>query len=304
MQTRRQFIASTAAIAAGSMLAPGPVFAASSLTLGDMQIDTLSDGNLVLPTDFITGGMPQPETTNILEAYGVNGPQLTPPCNVTLLRDGTNTVLFDLGAGPNFQPSAGKLMVAMDALGVGVEEVTHVVFTHGHPDHIWGLLDDFDEPVFANAEHMIGDIEFAYWTDPNTVDRIGDARKTFAVGAARRIGMIADAFTQIKDGQEVLPGIAARLTPGHTPGHLSFELRSGTQSAMVVGDAIGNHHVAFEKPDWAAGSDQEPDKAAKTRAKLMDELATSAMPLIGFHLPENGIGYAERKGTGYRYVAL
>lgn len=304
MQTRRHFIASTAAFAASAVLLPRQVFAATTLTLGDVRLDTLSDGNLVLPADFITAGMPQPETNTILSSYGVAGSQMTPPCNVTLLRDGTNTVLFDLGAGSDFQPSAGKLSAAMDALGVKADDVTHVVFTHGHPDHLWGLLDEFDEPVFANAEHMIGSIEFDYWIDPGTVDTIGDARKTFAAGAARRLGVIAESVRRVNDGEEVLPGVAARLTPGHTPGHLSFEIRSGSTSAMVVGDVIGNHHVAFEKPDWATGSDQDPELAARTRVRLMDEIATSAIPLIGYHLPENGIGHIERKGNAYRFVPL
>ena len=303
MQTRRQFLISSGAAATAAVV-PRIAFAASRLQVGAMQIDTLLDGSLVLPRNFITAGMLEPQTGEILASYGITGPQLTPPCNVTLLRDGDRTVLFDLGSGPNFQPTAGKLLDAMSVLDVSPEDVTHVVFTHAHPDHIWGLLDDFDEPVFADAEHMIGDIEFDYWMDPNTVDRIGDARKTFAVGAKRRLEVIAEMVTRIEDDQEILPGVTARLTPGHTPGHLSFELRSGSQSAMVVGDAIGNHHIAFEKPDWAAGSDQEPDLAAKTRAKLMDELASSAMPLIGYHLPDSGIGIAERKGSGYRFVAI
>ncbi len=304
MQTRRHFIVSTAALAASAVFLQRQVFAATTLTLGNVQIDTLSDGNLVLPADFITAGMPQPETNAILATYGVTGNQMTPPCNVTLLRDGTNTVLFDLGAGPDFQPTAGKLSAAMEALGVSPDDVTHVVFTHGHPDHLWGLLDEFDEPVFANAEHMIGAAEFDYWMDPGTVETIGDARKTFAAGAARRLGVIAETVRRVNDGEEVLPGVAARLTPGHTPGHLSFEIRSGSTSVLVVGDAIGNHHVAFEKPDWATGSDQDPELAALTRTKLMDEIASSAIPLIGYHLPGSGIGHVERKGNAYRFVSM
>lgn len=304
MQTRRHFITSAAALVAGAAFFPRHLFAATTLTLGDVQIDTLSDGNLVLPADFITAGMPQLETDTILASYGVTGSQMTPPCNVTLLRDGTNTVLFDLGAGPDFQPTAGKLPAAMEALGVSADDVTHVVFTHGHPDHLWGLLDEFDEPVFANAEHMIGAAEFDYWMDPGTVDAIGDARKTFAAGAARRLSVIAETVRRVKDGEEVLPGVAAQLTPGHTPGHLSFEVRSGSASALVVGDAIGNHHIAFERPDWATGSDQDPELAARTRAKLMDEIASSAIPLIGYHLPGSGVGHVERKGSTYRFVAI
>lgn len=301
MLTRRHFLA------AGAALATSPVFfqrawAGSKLTLGAIEIDTLSDGNLVLPGDFILGGMPQEEMKAIVARYGLPTDQLTPPCNVTLLRDGANTVLFDVGAGPDFQPSAGKLSEAMETLGLAADDVTHVVFTHAHPDHLWGLLDEFDEPVFANAAFLIGQGEFDYWTDPDTVTAIGEARTSFAVGAARRLEAIADRLTFIADGQEILPGVAARLTPGHTPGHMAFEIRAGSDSVMVVGDAIGNHHIGFERPDWASGADQDPGTAATSRLALLDRIAAEKMRLIGFHLPGGGIGRAEKAETGYRFV--
>ena len=301
MLTRRQFFSATAA-ALALPLAPKRVWAGSSLTLGAMQIDTLSDGTLTLPGDFILGGMPQDEMQAIVTKYGLPTDQLTPPCNVTLMRDGTNTVLFDVGSGADFQPSAGKLIEAFDALGLTVDDVTHVCFTHCHPDHLWGLLDEFDEPVFPNAEFMIGQAEFDYWMNPETKTTIGDARTTFAVGAERRLSAIAETVRFVADGQEVLPGIAARLTAGHSPGHMAYQLGAGTESAMVVGDALGNHHVAFERPDWASGSDQDKDMAAATRVKLLDQLAADQMRLIGYHLPGGGIGRAEKSDAGYRFV--
>ncbi len=300
MLTRRTFLtAATASLAAP--FAPRRAWAISTLTLGDLRIDTLSDGNLMLPGDFIFAGLPQDELQPIVAKYGLSTDQLTPPCNVTLLRDGTNTVLFDVGAGPDFQASAGKLSEAMGALGLSVHEVTHVLFTHAHPDHLWGLLDDFDEPVFPNAEHMIGQAEFDYWTDADTVTSIGEARTTFAVGAARRLDVIADSVRLLADGEEPLPGIAARLTPGHTPGHLAFEI-AGSTPVMVLGDCIGNHHVAFERPDWLTGSDQDKGLAAETRVALLDRLVAENFVVTGFHLPGGGIGRAERDGAAYRFV--
>ena len=300
MLTRRHFLTAAAATLA-TPLAPRRLWAATTLALGETRIGTLSDGNLVLPGNFILGGMPEAEAQAIIARHALPTDQLTPPCNVTLLRDGTNTVLFDLGSGPDFQPSAGKLPEALAAMELTAGDITHVLFTHGHPDHFWGLLDDFDEPLFPNAQHMIGQAEYDYWTDPETAATIGEARASFAAGASRRLAVIADSVRLLADSEEALPGITARLTPGHTPGHLAYQI-AGPTPAMVLGDCIANHHVAFERPDWASASDQDPALAAATRTALLDRLAKDGHRIIGFHLPDGGIGRVERSDSGYRFV--
>ena len=171
-----------------------------------------------------------------------------------------------------------------------------------HPDHIWGLLDDFDEPLFYDATYMMGRAEWDYWWDPDTVNTIGDARAAFAVGAKRRMEVIEDSVQFFEDGQEILPGIAAVSTPGHTPGHMSFELRNGSDSALVIGDAIGNHHVAFRKPAWISGSDQDGDMAAASRKVLFDRITSEQMQIVGFHLPQGGMGRVDKDAEGYVFV--
>lgn len=302
--SRRDVVQGGLAGLAISGLGLRPRWSHAAIDLGGATVETLSDGHLTLPPEFIFGPMPQAELAPILEANGIApGTTLTPECNLTLLRANGNVVLFDAGAGAAFQDSAGKLAEAMDVIGLAPDEVTHVVFTHGHPDHLWGVLDDFDEPFFSEATHMIGKAEWEYWTDPATVDTIDAGRTAFAVGAARRLAAMEEAMSFFGDGEEILPGVAAMLTPGHTPGHMAFEIRSGSESLLVVGDAIGNHHVAFARPEWPSGSDQDQPTAAATRAALLDRLATEQMRLIGFHLPGGGLGRAEKSGEGYRFVS-
>lgn len=300
--TRRSLLGQATAIAALGVMGQR-VWANSVLSMGEVEINVLSDGNLVLPRDFILGPMPE-MADDILNQYGLTGDALTPDCNLTLLRDGTHTVVFDAGSGANFQPSAGQIMDALDAIGVDPADVTHVVFTHGHPDHLWGVLDDFDEPVFYNATHMIGAAEHAYWMDPDTVNSIGEERLAFAAGAKRYLEAIAEGLVLFDDGDEILPGITARLTPGHTPGHMSFDIQSGDETVTIIGDAIGNHHVAFAHPEWPSGSDQDQPRARDTRIALLDQLARDGTTFVGFHMPAPGIGRAERDGDGYRYVPL
>ncbi len=301
--TRRDFLATTSAALGTAGLGLTPGWARASTQLGAMQIDTLSDGFISLPFDMIYGPAPQDELGKVLSEKGIDRTQpYKSPLNVTLMRDADRVVLFDTGSGQSFQDSAGELVDALDALDLAVEDVTHVVFTHAHPDHLWGVLDEFDDPLFYEAEHMIGKTEWDYWIDPKTVDSIGQDRASFAVGAQRRLAAMEDAMTFFNDGEEILPGIAARATHGHTPGHMAFELRAGSESLMVVGDAIANTIVSFARPDWHSGTDQDMEMGAKTRASLLDQIASEKMQLIGYHLPDGGIGRAEKKDDGYRFV--
>ena len=281
-----------------------PHFAKSEIALGSASLTTVSDGSLMLPGSFIFEPMPQDQLDDVLSEFGVSKDRLTPECNLALYRDGENTVLFDVGSGPDFMPSAGTIVDSLDALGLAPEDITHVVFTHAHPDHIWGLLDEFDDPLFYDATYMMGRQEWDYWWNPETVSTIGEARAAFAVGAKRRMEAIEDSVVLFDDGSEILPGIAAVSSPGHTPGHMGFEIRNGSNAALVVGDAIGNHHVAFQRPSWESGSDQDAALAVKTRQMLFDRLTSEDLTLVGFHLPDGGMGKVEPYRDGYRFIGI
>ncbi len=301
--TRRRLLSAGATVlAAQGLLRPTSLWAATELAVEGRSIITLSDGMLMLPREMVVGDLADAQVTSILNEYGLTGDTFTPACNLTLLRDGDRTMLFDVGSGPDFMPSAGKLAEAMDAAGIDPSDVTDVVFTHGHPDHLWGLLDDFDEPVFPDAAYHMGRVEWDYWMDPATVENIDAGRQAFAVGASRRLPLIEGRVTLFDDGTEVLPGIVARATFGHTPGHMAFEVGMGSDAAMVVGDAIVNHHLAFELPEAQAASDQDPERGAVTRVELLNELASRQIAFVGFHLPEGGIGHVAREGDHFRFV--
>ena len=302
MITRRTLIQQAMITIGTSSLIPTQSWSSTKMTVGNFTIDALSDGNLILPKDMVLGAMPTDAVTEILARYAIDGDSLTPDCNVTLVRDGKRTILFDVGAGPEFMASAGKLQDALAAINVAPDDITHVIFTHAHPDHLWGLLDDFEDLTFPNATYMMGKAEWDYWIDPETVNTIGDTRTTFAVGAKRRLALLEDNITFLHDGEEILPGIAARATFGQTPGHMAIQVGAGTESVMILGDCIGNHHVAFEQPSWISGTDQDGTAGAATRVQLLDQLASEKMHVIGYHLPYPGIGRAEKRGDGYVFV--
>lgn len=302
--TRRTLFSGAIALAGGGLL-PRVSWANTTLTVGSGALDTLSDGYLVLPRSFLLAHVPVAKADAVLVGFGLaETDTLMPDCNVTLWREGDRVALFDAGSGRDFMPTAGSLVAAMDSLGVAPDGVTDVIFTHGHPDHLWGVLDDFDEPLFVNARHHMGHVEWDYWTDPTLPDTISLDRLTFAVGAARRLDILANNIALFADGDEVIPNVTARATFGHTPGHMAFEIASGDETVMVLGDCIANHHIAFVRPAWPNGSDQDMEQGSATRVALLNQLADDQTVFAGFHLPTPGIGRAERDGYAFRFVPL
>lgn len=301
--TRRDAMALIGATAALPLMPGLSTRAVADIALGAKTVTTVSDGNLVLPLDFVFPDVPQDELVALLEAAGQGGGAVEPDCNVTILKDGDRVVLFDVGSGPNFMPSAGKILDNIDAAGIAPEDVTDVLFTHAHPDHIWGLLDDFDEFVFPEANYYINQVEWDYWRADDTLDAMPEARKSFVVGAQNRLEALEDVIQFFNWGDEVLPGIEAVDTRGHTPGHTSFAIHDGSESVHVIGDAATNSIISFAHPEWPSGSDQDTETGIATRVALLDRLAGDQSRIVGFHLPEGGIGHVEKDGDGYRFVA-
>lgn len=286
----------------GATAIRSPALAIGRRALGDDELITINDGTLTLPIDFTFPDAPREELLALLAGSGSSTEVLEPDCNVTLLRRGNRLVIFDAGSGSNFVPTAGLLLEGLDEAGIDPADVTDVVFTHAHPDHLWGVADDFDELVFPNASYLIGQKEWDFWSSPDAISQVPEDRQNFVAGAQNRFAMIEDRIGFIAPGDEVLPGVEAVDTAGHTPGHLSFLVHGTEESVLVAGDALTNQPVTFAHPEWPSGSDQDPELAITTRLALLDRLAADRSGIIGYHMPHPGIGHVERDGTAYRFV--
>ena len=281
-----------------------PSFVHSEINLGRTKITTVSDGSITLPASLTFDTMPKNELDLIINEFSLSKDQLVRECNVTLVETEDRKILFDVGAGLYFLDGMGVILDSLDEQGLAPEDITDVIFTHAHPDHIWGVLDDFDDLLFPEAMYHIGRVEWDYWWNPETVNEVDESRVQTAVGAKTRFEALQDQIEFFDDGDEPIPGVLALMTPGHTPGHMSFEIANGSQSALIVGDALNNHHVAFKRPNWLSGLDQDPEMAALTRQKLLNRSSSEDMLLIGFHLPEGGIGRVVQSGKEYSFVNI
>ena len=298
---RRKFLKTSAL---GTLSISLPSFTLSQIDLGSATISTVSDGAITLPGSLsFDDSMPSGELAVILEDFDLSKDELTRECNLTLYESDTKKVLFDAGAGVDFLSGMGTLVESLEAIDLSTDDITDVVFTHAHPDHIWGVLDDFDDLTFQNANYHIGRTEWEYWFDTETVNKVREDRVAMAVGAKRRLEALEGNINLFDNNDEIIDGIKALLTPGHSPGHMSFEVGKSPQRALVVGDALNNHHVAFRKPEWiSVGLDQDPNLAAETRKKLLEKIVFEQLKIVGFHLPNGGIGHVEKIVEGYNFV--
>lgn len=271
--------------------------------VGEHTLHVLSDGNLSLPVSRLFESDEQAsEAKQLFEQAGLSTTDFLPPLNITLMQSADRLVLFDVGSGSQFMDTAGLLPAALEASGIDPLEVTDVVFTHAHPDHCWGLLDDFDELLCPDATYHMHAAEFDYWLSEDTLNNSNEASLGMVAGARNRLPLIEEQLNRFNWGDEVVPGVEAVDTHGHTPGHTSFAIHGGSDSMMVLGDALIHPVLSFQRPDWRWLSDINPDAAIRTRHRLLDRLAADNMPMIGYHLPGAGVGTAEQADGTYRYV--
>lgn len=301
-----------AATCGGLVLGRLPAFAQSETAaasvvhrqdFGAFALTIISDGVMTLPRSFVLPDADEAAVQALLAPGG--GPVvLEAAVNVAVISIGDARVLVDTGAGPDFMPTLGRLADRLSAADLAPEDITHAVFTHGHPDHLWGVLDPFgDGSAFADARHVMTAIERDFWLADGVEKKVPPAMEGMAVGSQRRLKAIAQKIDPVAAAGEIVPGVSLVDTAGHTPGHVSVLVSAGGASLLIGGDALSQAKVSFAKPDWRWGPDLEPERAVATRKRLLDQLATDKTALLGYHLPWPGLGRVERDGTAYRWVA-
>jgi glyoxylase-like metal-dependent hydrolase (beta-lactamase superfamily II) len=270
------------------------------LKVGDFTVTVLSDGQTppgpLLPN---WGANPdrQEDFKKTLAENFINPALARNNFNPVVVDTGKNKVLFDTGLGAQAQAGApiGRLLENLKNAGLSPSDIDTVFITHGHPDHVQGMTDAAGKPVFDKAQFVMGGVDFDFWTKP--------AQGAVSAPIAKNIAPFKDRFKLIKPGDEIVSGITSVDSPGHTPGHQSALIASGSSQMMLFGDAAGHYLLSLMYPEAYLGFDADKSVVLATRAKLFDRVSSEKMLVTAYHFPWPAVGYIRKRSAGgYEFV--
>lgn len=324
-QLTRRTIMSTAAAAAAGAFAPAATSstagAAAPLTgtqapgfyrykVGDYEVTAVTDGANTFPLpDGFVANVKKEVVSAALAAAHRHPETVTIPYTPIVVNTGAKLVVIDTGQGEaafdRTKGTAGQFQRNLAAAAIDRNAVALVVISHFHGDHVNGLLTTDSKPAFPKAEILVPRVEWAYWMDDGEMSRAPAGRMQDLFKNNRRVfDALGRKVTPYEWDKEILPGLMAVGTVGHTPGHTSYVLASGSSRVFVQSD-VTNIPVLFARnPGWHAGFDQDPRTAEATRRRVYDMIVAEKMPIQGFHYTFPGLAHLEKAGDGYREVPV
>lgn len=182
--------------------------------------------------------------------------------------------------------------------------VDMVIISHFHGDHVNGLLTADGQPAFPNAEVLVPAAEWKFWSDDGEMSRAPAGRMADLFKNNRRVfeAGLKNRVTPYEWNKELTSGITAVATVGHTPGHTSYVLASGSDKVYLQSDVTNHPDLFARNPGWHAFFDQDPKQAETTRRAVYDMVVAEKLLVQGFHYPFPGLGHVEKDGSGYRVI--
>jgi glyoxylase-like metal-dependent hydrolase (beta-lactamase superfamily II) len=304
--TRALSVALSLAVMSAAHAGPPPVKGQAPgwyrMALGDFEITALSDGTVALPVNKLLTNTTENKVSQMLAAAYLKAPVET-SVNGYLVNTGSKLVLIDTGAAKLFGPTLGKLVANLKASGYQPEQVDEIYITHMHADHVGGLMDG-ERRVFPNATVRADAKESGYWLSQANLDAAPEDAKGFFQGAMASMNayVAAGKFKAFDGNSDLVPGIRAIATRGHTPGHANYVVESKGQRLVVWGDLMHVAAVQFMQPEVTIQFDSDPKAAAPQRKKAYASAAKEGYFVAVAHVAFPGIGQLRADGRGYRWV--
>ncbi|WP_425274975.1 MBL fold metallo-hydrolase [Pseudomonas corrugata] len=277
-----------------------------AVRVGEIDVLVVSDGVLPLPTTTMSTNADPAARAAWFKDMFLGPDAFDWALNVLVVRSGEQTILVDAGLGGQFPgfPRAGQFPKRLAAAGIDLGAVTDVVITHMHMDHIGGLLvDEVKNRLRPDVRIHVAATEVAFWASPDftLTSMPAPVPDVLRATADEFMKVYGSKLRTFEHEHEVAPGVIARLTGGHTPGHSVVHVMSAGERLTFAGDAL--FPVAFDHPDWHNGFEHDPEEAVRVRVRLMQEAAASGELLVATHLPFPSVGRVAVEGGAFRWVA-
>jgi glyoxylase-like metal-dependent hydrolase (beta-lactamase superfamily II) len=320
--TRRTMLTGAAAAAAATALTPfaiSPAFAAAPLAgkqnpgwyrykVGTYEITVVTDGANTNPLSPAYVVNAQKDAVNdALTTDHLAKDVVTHSYTPVVVNTGSKLVAIDTGLGLGMfaqsKGAIGQYHANLAAAGIDRNAVDVVIISHFHGDHINGLVGPENKPAFPNAEVLVPDVEWKFWADESNTSKLPEVARGQMGNVKRVFGVLGNKVTHYQAGKELVPGITAIASPGHTPGHVSHVVASGNAKVLVQADiTAGATSVFLRNPGWHFVFDTDKPLAEQTRRKIYDMVTADKLMVQGFHFPFPGLGHIEKGAAGYRFV--
>lgn len=272
--------------------------------LGKYEVTAISDGTVALPMTKLMTNTSEEKTLHALKEQHLHSPVAT-SVNAYLINTGSKLVLIDTGAAGLFGPTLGRLIKNMKASGYSPEQVDEVYITHMHGDHAGGLMTG-DKMTFPNATLRADQHDADFWLSTANMEKApAEAKGTFQ-GAMMSFNPYVKAgkFKPFNGNTELVSGIKAIASYGHTPGHTVYAIESEGKKLMLWGDLMHLAAVQFNNPSVTISFDSDSKKAAAERLRAYKDAAKNGYMVGATHLSFPGLGYLRSEGKKFVFIPL
>lgn len=264
--------------------------------IGEFACTALNDGEYIYSAEQYFPSAPRDLVERELAETGTAADSIPSPFTCLFVDTGEARILVDTGAG-TLTPEVGRVPEGLGAIGIEPPDVDVVVITHGHPDHIGGLVTG-GAPAYPNARHLIMGNEWDFWTDDAT---LAGFPELFSAAVRENLIPLKDRFDLVDGQVEIVPGVELISAPGHTVGHCALAVTSGGDELLHVVD-VAMHRLHLAHPEWHIAFDHDPAQAVTSRRDLFDRAADAGSLVLAYHLhPFPGLGRVSRADIGWTW---